>query len=395
MVLAAVSGCGDDASGTADAAVDAGNGMGNGEARRMVLASIASEAVMPTYRAFETEADALADATAGWAAAPDSTETRQAAREAWASAMEVWQQAELMQFGPAGASDMVQGGENLRDEIYSWPLTNTCRIDQETANEGFADADAFAGTSVNVRGLDALEYLLFREDLSNTCAPNSSINAEGTWAALAEEEIVARRASYAAAAAADIRARAETLVDAWDPESGNFSAELATAGDGSSVYESSQQALNEVSNAMFYLDKEAKDMKLGEPAGLVPCRDLVCAEEVESPWANRSKAHLVSNLEGFRALFLGGPSAEEGTGFDDLLTELGSGDFASSMAANVDDAISRTQSLEPSLAEALSSDSASVTDTFMAIKSVTDDLKMQFVTLLDLETPQRAEGDND
>ena len=36
-----------------------------------------------------------------------------------------------------------------------------------------------------------------------------------------------------------------------------------TAGGGSMIYPSTQEALNAISDAMFYLDKEVKDMKLG------------------------------------------------------------------------------------------------------------------------------------
>ena len=39
------------------------------------------------------------------------------------------------QLGPA-ASALTTGGEGLRDEVYSWPTVNPCRVDQETGCAG-------------------------------------------------------------------------------------------------------------------------------------------------------------------------------------------------------------------------------------------------------------------
>jgi uncharacterized protein len=50
---------------------------------------------------------------------------------------------------------------------------------------------------------------------------------------------------------------------------------------------------------------------------------------------------------------------------------------------------------EPDLAEALTADKPSVRALYDAIKGVTDVLKTDIVTVLDLEIPKRFEGDND
>ena len=101
-----------------------------------------------------------------------------------------------------------------------------------------------------------LEYLLFYEGTDNDCAAAAPINASGTWAALAADpaELGRRKREYAAVVAADVARRAHELVDAWDPDKGNFLGQVTRAGSAGAVYASSQAALNSQADALFYLD---------------------------------------------------------------------------------------------------------------------------------------------
>ncbi len=275
------------------------------QTRRDVLANLGENVILATYVDFEAKAEAVETAASTYADSLDAAD-RQAVQDAWNEAMQVWQRAEMFQIGPAGAMGAVVGGEDLRDQIYSWPITNACRVDQELVEQNYTEADAFASEPVNVRGLDALEYLLFYDGTDNACAPNSTINTDGSWSALDEAELEKRRAEYAHTLAIDLTRRATALREAWEPQGGNFLAELSTAGAGSEAYATSQEALNAVSDAMFYLDKEVKDMKLAHPTGLSDCVDEVCPDKRESLRANRSLDNVRQNLIGFQQLFLGG-----------------------------------------------------------------------------------------
>ncbi|MFW5920569.1 MAG: imelysin family protein [Polyangiales bacterium] len=374
-------------------------GTGNANARRAVAAALGREAVLPTYREFEGAAADLVTATEAYAGS-GSADDRDAARQAWVDAMAVWQRAELMQVGPAGmgGTDGVAGGRDLRDQIYSWPTTiNRCRVDEELVAQDYTDPEAFASELVNVRGLDAMEYLLFRDDFENACSSLSSINQDGSWDALGEDEIGSRRAQYAHTVAIDVHARATELLGAWDPDDDNFLAELETAGDGGDVYPSGQAALNAISDGMFYLDTHTKDMKLAVPAAIsMECTETACPDDVESDWAHRSKAHVANNLRGFRLLLTGGGDGADGPlGFDDLLREVGAGDLADDMVAKLDAAIEAVEAIEGTLAEAVVMRRDSVVAAHDAVKAVTDLLKADFITVLDLERPKGAEGDND
>ena len=121
-----------------------------GAVRAEVLGSVARRAVGPSFGEFAAVAAQLRDATAAHASAAasgaaDVDATREAAQQAWREAMVAWQVVEVMQLGPAGSSFAAVGGEDLRDEIYSWPTVNTCRIDQELVLGEYA-SDTFTQT---------------------------------------------------------------------------------------------------------------------------------------------------------------------------------------------------------------------------------------------------------
>lgn len=366
---------------------------GEAEATRVALLGAAGACVVTSAREFQVAAVGLESAAAELAARPEAG-TRQAAREAFQRTMDTWQVLEVMQFGPA-APRSVPGGAELRDNVYSWPLVSRCAVEEQIVSKGY-EAESFPSTLVSRRGLYALEYLLFFEGADTACSSASPIVSGGTWAALSTEEREARKRAYAAVAAADVRRRADQLVEAWEEGKGNFVNTLKTAGSGSEVYATSQQALNSVSDALFYVEGEVKDKKLARPLALRDCDSDTCPELLESQFAGRSKANIRANLVGFRRLVEGCEAGYAGLGFDDLLTEVGSEALAVDLRAKMAAAQASVEAVnEADLREALAQDKASVRAVYDGIKGVTDLLKVDVTTVLDLELPQTLEGDND
>jgi predicted lipoprotein len=273
-------------------------GPGTEPARKEVL-SVSGACVQTNARAFQVAAVELESATAALAASPE-TGKRDMAREAFHRAMDAWQVLEAMQIGPALPRGQ-PGGAELRDNIYSWPLVNRCAVEEQIVARGY-ESPGFPTTLVTRRGLYALEYLLFYEGGDTACSTSSPIVSGGTWAALPAEDLQARKRAYAAAAAKAVRERADQLVDAWEAGKGDFVKTLETAGPGNAVFPSVQMALNSVSDSLFYLDREMKDMKLARPLGLRECAAESCPELLESAFAGRSKANLRFNLVGIRRM---------------------------------------------------------------------------------------------
>ena len=364
--------------------------------RADVSASIATNVILPLYRTCALDLDGLADAVEAWAA--DATESTAAtARDAFGPAWLSWQRCEGLQLGPATMPAVSPGGEDLRDEIYAWPLSNTCRADIATARLEYEGA--VSNLLVSTRGLGILEYLLFNESTANTCPPNNAINDGGEWAALTDDEIRQRRADYAAAIARHAATQAAVLRDRWEPDGGNFLVNFTDFSASGRVVRNAQEALNIISNAMFYFEKEVKDMKMAQPAGLALCAAEVCPEALESRWAGLSAEAMAANLETLAALYYGDLEADgSGTalGFDDLLRAIGAGSVADAFEAGIDESRAALAALpRPLDADALAADPDALRDAYEGIRPLTTLLKTQFLSVLDLELPNRAEGDND
>jgi predicted lipoprotein len=341
------------------------------------------------YREF---AALSADLEAQAQRAESDSSARTVAREMWKSTIDQWQKLEVFQFGPSAMSSF-PGGKDLREHIYPWPLGSRCLIEQTIVSGAYAQP-GFESGLVATRGLAVNEYLLFYDGNDHTCGAQST--TETKWIALGDQEIAKRKASYAFVTAKDIHARALQLVDAWDPARGNFLAELVTAGHGSKTYATDQLAFNAVSDALFYLDYATKDMKLGKPAGILDCMAPTCPESLESQFAHRSKRHVRNNLLGFRMLLTGCGAAASGLGWGDILIALGRADLAMDLEKDTLAALAAVDAIEePSLELALTADIESVRRLHAAVKAITDLLKTEFITVLHLELPAAAEGDND
>lgn len=360
------------------------------DVRRATLTHLA-QVVADTLVAFEARTDALVEAAAAWESGGEPE--RAAVQEAWAQAIAVWQRLELMEVGPAGVMGDVVGGEDLGDEVYSWPVVNPCRVDQETLEGAYVDALTFdADEAINVKGLDALEYLVFNTSPDNACNPSSAINANGAWAAAGETTVSDSRRAFGSALARILQGRARQLREAWTRDKG-WGHQLATAGNGSTEYATSQDALNAISDAMFYLEKVTKDMKLAEPTGISECDTMVCPEKLESQYAHRTKEHVLANLAGFELLLSG--QGEDATGMFHLLVAVGAEQIADGMTQDLAAAKAAVEAVPESFESALTADPASMKAAYEAVRTLTTRLKTEMLSVLDLELPARVESDND
>lgn len=372
---------------------------GDEELLRDLLESEADNVLGPSFVAFAASAHELEAATSAYATVvaqggADVEASRVTAQQAWLDAAANWQLLEVMQLGPAGSSTDAIGGEDLRDEVYSWPGVNDCRIDQEIVLGEFDQADFIETRLVNAYGLDAVEYLLFWSGPENACSPQLPINAEGQWDALGSEEIDRRRAAYAASISGSLASTADDLAATWD-SGGDYNAWLANPTAPDSPYGSIRSAMDELMRVMFYVDLWVKDAKVSVPAGLMDCPTPTCPAALESRHARASKAHVVANLEGLQRLYLGGPSAEEGTGFDDLLMSIGEDELSRAITSELTAAIQEVEAVEGSFLDALTADENALDESHAAIKRVTDLLKGDFATVLTLQIPKDGAGDAD
>ena len=311
---------------------------------------------------------------------------RQEAQEKWKSVMEAWQHIELMQFGPAGSSVSFIAGQDLRDEIYSWPTTNPCRVDQKTSTEEYKNSTFFEDNLVNSYGLDALEHLLFSE-IETICPSQVSPVSDGLWDSLGEEKIINNRIEFALTLTEDILARNLDLIEIWQADNQNFLTDFET---GSGPYTSTEESMKEAFHALFYIEKYTKDKKLAQPLGLKDCTEDYCIDDLEGILSTSSLESIIANLRGFEITFTGG----EGQGFDDLLQQMGHGDLSDQIILDTQNAISYAETLRP-LKEQIVTDKDSVMELYDLVANVTSALKYELPVVLSIEIPTESAGDND
>jgi predicted lipoprotein len=368
----------------------------DGDARRAVLKAVGGEVILPVLEGFLADARALEEATAAYAMARamgPATAEQTAAKEAFRAAFLRWQLGEVLQVGPAGPTGTMTGGLALRDAIYSWPLVNTCLVDTHLVDRAWEAPGFFDAALVTSTGLDVVEYLLFVDGPANSCDATAPINASGTWAALATDELARRRAEYAKAVAAHVASTAARLAGQW--KDGGFYTAFSRAGLSGSPFPTAQQALDQLFAALFYIDWVTKDDKLARPAGLTrSCLEPVCPRLAEAISSRLSREALVKNLEAARAVMRGGFTGSS-QGFDALLAARGAKPLADQMVKALDDAIASVGALTVPVDEAVISQLDDVKAVHAKVKAFTDLLRSQFVTVLNLRVPQEGAGDND
>jgi predicted lipoprotein len=358
-----------------------------------LLADVGPFVMVPALETFGAALQDLTQAVQAWALQPtDATAQAQAlnlAQSQWRISMAHWQSLEAFQIGPAASGLTRVGGQDLRDELYSWPTVNPCRVDQKTADGTWADANFFEVNLVNATGLDAMEHLLFG-DLESVCPPQVNPLADGSWAAMGESGIVAARAGYALVLAQELEQVANTLISAWDPLADDFSAQLTGKAE-EPLFATNAEALDAVFQALFYLETQAKDRKLAHPIGQKECVADHCAEDLEGLPSGETLVMLRANLAGFDRLFSGG----DGIGFEELLTDLGHGDLSRNIRDQSTAFQSSLASFEGSLFEAITTGSEAPLDLLEEFSSLTELIKQDMVTVLHLMVPTEAAGDND
>ncbi|WP_024461259.1 imelysin family protein [Marinimicrobium sp. LS-A18] len=370
-----------------------------------MMANYADNVILPEYRNFAEEAEALAQGPGSVASYcdrlynPEGMADVERVRDQWRRAMYRWQRVELFQVGPLAAN-----GGALRNRIYSFgssaPLSQ-CAVDQGVVLAQREDFDLMT-RSVNARGLDALEYLLFSEDLNYHCP--SQINETQGWNDLPEQTRREQRCDYAQRLADDIEAASQTLVEAWEPEGGDYRFEW--------VNPANQEVnLKALSDALFYIELETKDRKLGVPTGInASCSAAACPDAVESPFSESSMRNINANLDAFLVGFTGG----NGLGFDDIFVQEGFARVRDEFEDTIIKATAGTDYSRPSLLEETRAQAQSGSDADCRnaaanpdvhvgsacaahgfVKRVTDRLRTDFITIVNLDLPERGQSDND
>jgi predicted lipoprotein len=316
----------------------------------------------------------------------------------WRSLMNTWQINELMILGPLAENESV-----IRNRILSYGSIfehNACAVDQGVIA---ATEDGF---SINSRrdsalGLDAIEYLLFNDDLDHSC-PDTTQSTQN-WNSLDDTTRKQQRCDYALLLADDLETQAQKLSDEWHSFRSDYLNPANTP-----------ESLSALSDALFYIEELVKDTKIGVPTSIIngDCEDAACPEDVESPYSETSLQNVRINLTTLSRLLDGG----NGLGFDDVIatTDFANSGIIESLKTDINAAVSFIDGMDTSLHTAADAqlesgdetgctNSAANPDTgsvpmcslYGLLKRITDRLRIDFIAAVDLDLPVRSQSDND
>ena len=372
-----------------------------------MLANYADSIIVPNYESLADTSSLLAAENGSIASycsaigSDNEASARDAAQAAWKTTMDAWQTTTLHELGPIQANNNA-----LRNRISSFARgssLSTCGVDQAVVLANSNPNFSLSSRSANQRGLGAVEYLLFSDNLEHSCS--SQITETTDWNTRPEIERKQLRCAYVQTLAGDINAAAQRVVKAWLIDADNYRSEFINPS-------SLDTNLKALSDALFYLDTETKDTKLGIPLGInATCSQPSCPEVIESPYAEYSLNNIAQNLRSFLNLLQGG----SGLGFDDIIAQAGVAEVTELMRQNTEAAIGEINAMSTSLrqqAEGISNeedaqtclDAANTPDSQRSIpacnlygylRRVTDTLKVGFVAAVDVDLPDRAQSDND
>ncbi len=322
------------------------------------------------------------------------------AKLAWQGLMDRVQQTEMHIVGPAE-----RNGSALQSRINSYPTGSlaTCALDQAVVQSNNDENFSVSSRALNQRGMGAIEYLLFDDNLNHSCS--SQALADDDWSNLSDSERKTQRCNYAVKLANDVADASQAIYDQWTLGESPYRTEFLSE---SSLGDNFQL----ITDALFYLETYTKSGKLAIPLGINPkCSAMTCPDLVESPYSQSSLRNIKTNTQEFLRIFNGGSSI----GFDDLINNEGYAgitnrfqtqskdviDFIDTINVSLTDQIASIQSIDDETtctnSEANPKDDSALDACSLAglIKKITDDLKIEFVSIVNVPVPGRVQSDND
>ena len=370
---------------------------------RCMLTALADEVVIPNYAdlarrsATFSSQDGPLGTYCSAISTGDESEAFSNAEAAYRGLVEAVQRTEMHAIGPAADNAF---SLQYRLNSYMGGAISTCGIDSLAAS---SNVDISARPS-STRGIRALDYLLFNTDLDHTCA--SQVTATKGWNDLTQPERRALRCEAALLIASDISEAAASIHTAWQKTDGNYRAVFLEE---SNTF----QSLQATTDSMFYLEKGTKDAKLGMPLGIIAaCPEMTCPEFVEAPYSGNSLQNIVTNLEIWLEMF----TSNAETGFDAHVENEGWPEVSQEFKSNLAEALDLANSIDESVASQVSEieteaqqtectnaysnpDIASSTfpmcTLYGRIKRIVDSLKIDFVTIVNVDIPGGSQSDND
>lgn len=313
-----------------------------GPERSSVVDRIADDALVPLVEEAAASLATLEESTEQFCAEP-SEERLATAQDAWADADDAWERSEVSAYyGPATM---------LRTESkVDFEPVDTTGIDELLISDAVIDFDYVDNRSAaSRRGLGAVEYLIFRP-----------------FGEAADE----RRCELVTSASAVAAAAAEETATAWTEGDDAFRSTFTGT-------MTSNDALADVVGAQHEILKRVTLFELGKALGVTaPEPDATALVEGA---AEHGVHRLLAQLAGVEVTLTAGGE----TSLIELIRSR-SDDVAAGIESSLEEAISKLETLDGSLATAVETDAATMNEILVDLSRLRDLTEVDVVSLLDL-----------
>jgi hypothetical protein len=243
-----------------------------------------TKVIRPGYNDFETKAGALKEKTETLCAKP-SEAALEAAKVAFAAAVESWSKVEIFRFGPVNQA-------HRYERLFFWPDPKGIGLRQVQRallkkDETVTSPDRLVEKSVALQGLPALEYLLYGKGAEDLTSGDPETGF---------------RCNFALSVATGIERIAVAVAEDWR-EGSAYSKTFLTPGPNDPLYRAPKDVTLELFKAFSGGIELMRDQKLGKPLGESPER---ARPRLAAFWrSGLSFPNMAGNLKGVRELFVG------------------------------------------------------------------------------------------
>ncbi len=324
------------------------------------------------------------------------------AQTAWKSAMDSVQTLEVIQINSIKSN-------RASFHNYYYGNTTTCPIENAMYESNTADNFNFNSKAENVKDLRSLEYFLFQTTPRTfQCIPTNETvnNAKTTFNALSENDKQSYQCNYIQLVAEELNNQANLLEDSWP----NQVDTLLNRNTNNSQSETNSEketrqldVLNEIFQALFYVEDTVKDIKLAYPLKEKyenSCHENTdvnyCVQDIESKYAQYSLQNIKTNLLALHSVVTGDHKGE-GEGFEELFEENNLANNSYLFLKEIENTIQLIDQVQNNLETTLSTNEGKeeISNIRVALDNVTTALLNEFTTLLNLTAPATAAGDGD
>ncbi len=318
----------------------------NSELFQAIIENVSNNVILKTYQDLAEKGKILSTALENLEK-KQSDENLQAARAAWVNARAPWEESEGFLFGPVDQ-------EGIDPGIDSWPV-NDKDLNNVLNGPNAITVKFLEAQEGTLKGFHTIEFLLWGENGKKTI-----------------DQFTPKQFEYLAASAGALSNDINKLYDLWRPESGNYISKVLTAGNGSDIYISQKDVIEELANAITGIANEVANGKISGPLS----GDFTLEE---SRFSNNSKNDFANNMRSIQNIYLGYYIQNRNDNGLSKMIETSKPELHQKIVKEIEDAITKIENIPVSFTDALKNNKSSIEAAQKAVRDLQETLESELI----------------